>query len=94
VGRGRSRRRFVIASEAKQSSFLACAAKLDCFVASLLAMTEKGAECSAITRCGAGGNAVLTPQQRLSHDRLWRRDVLMQSALAQGIALLQGTVEK
>jgi hypothetical protein len=31
---------FVIASEAKQSSFTA--AKLDCFVASLLAMTVSG----------------------------------------------------
>jgi hypothetical protein len=29
----------VIASEAKQSSFLPAARKLDCFVASLLAMT-------------------------------------------------------
>jgi hypothetical protein len=31
----------VIASEAKQSSFLATRRKLDCFVAALLAMTEK-----------------------------------------------------
>jgi hypothetical protein len=34
----------VVASEAKQSSFPSAAAKLDCFVAALLAMTEKEIE--------------------------------------------------